>query len=399
MSKIEAYKEEYDAYLKEIREGQEKGLVMFAPVFETNQNAVTKYKGKDTIILSSNNYLGLADHDEVLKSMKDAIDKYGASVCGSRMNNGTTDLHKRLERKIAEFFNTEDALICNSGYMANLVGISGSTRDYDSIFISDSLNHASINDGIKLSNGKKKIFTHNNMEKLEYILEKNSECKKKMIIVDGVYSMNGDMAQLDKIVKLAEKYDAMLMVDEAHGIGVFGENGRGASEYFNVEDKVQIKMGTFSKSLGNIGGCIAASKDICEYMRFMANQYLFTVSLSPASVAGTLKAFEIMEKEIWRKDKLWENTKLFNKLAREIGFNVNYSESPIIPITIGDVVTTLRFTDELLNRGVYVCSAVFPVVPKDKSIIRITMSSNLNKDEIERALGIMEKTAKEFNIL
>lgn len=396
MSDLKAYFEEYQSYLEPIREGEKQSVVIAGPIFESKQESKAKYKKKEVLIFSSNNYLGLSGHKEIEEAMKQAIDIFGSSVCGSRMNNGTTLLHAQLEKKMADYFGTEDAIVCNSGYMANLVALSGVSLDSDSIIITDSLNHSSINDGIKLSNGKKKIFTHNDMIKLEYILQRNESCPKKLIVVDGIYSMSGHIAPLNKICDLADKYNAMVMVDEAHSLGVVG---KGICDYFGVSDRVQIKVATFSKSLGSIGGCIAASKDICDYMRFVSGPYLFTVSLAPSAVAATLKALELMEKEQWRKKKLWDNTRYFVQQAKKLGFQVNDSETPIIPITIGDEILTFKYTNELLNNGVYVCSAVFPVVPPNKSIIRITMTTSLSFQQIDEGLEIMQKVAKQMCIL
>ena len=399
MKILEAYEKEYNTFLDPINIGKQEGLILDGPVFESIQTSTVNYLGKGKIVLSSNNYLGLTSHPEVIKASKEAIDIYGTGVCGSRMHNGTTKLHKELERDLANFFGSEDAIICNSGYMTNLAILDGFTKDYNSLIITDAANHASINDGIKMSNGKKKIFKHNDMEKLEYILKKNSEVEKKLIVVDGIYSMKGDMAPLDKIVELSKKYNAMVMVDEAHSFGVYGEKGRGLCNYFGVEDDVQIKMITFSKSLGNIGGAVIGSKIMCDYIRFNSSPYLFTVSTAPSSIAGTKKALEIIKREPWRIDKLWENTAYFKEKAKSLGFKVGDTVSPIIPIVIGDKVETLTYTNELLKNGVFACSAVFPVVPKDQNMIRVTISAILEKNEIEKALYIMQSVALEMGIL
>lgn len=395
---LNTYEREYSEYLEPMEEGKKRGLFLFAPTFQSMQKETVLFNNETKIMMSSNNYLGLANHPEVLKAMQQAIDKYGASVCGARMHNGSTDLHRELEEVAAEFYGTEDAIVCYSGYVSNLIAVSGVSKDYDSLIITDNMNHMSINDGIKLSNSKVKIFSHNNMEKLEYILHRSENIAKKIIIVDGIYSMYGDMAPLDKIVELAEKYKARIMVDDAHGLGVFGENGYGTAQHFKVRDKINITVGTFSKALGNFGGCIASSRLTCEYIRMVANPYLFSVGIPPACVAGTIKAFQVMKRETWRREKLWENVNTFKQLAEAAGFERMTDDSPILPIFIGDRETTLLFASRLLELGVYVGTAVYPAVPPGKDMIRITISTNLTPEIMKKALDIMQTIAKEENI-
>ncbi|MBU5316396.1 pyridoxal phosphate-dependent aminotransferase family protein [Clostridium bornimense] len=393
------FKNEYDKVLPRIRQGKAQDLYVFEPAFDGPQAGTSKYDGKDVIMLTSNNYLGLSTHPEIIKAIKKAVDKYGTGTCGARLHNGTTVLHKQLEEKIAEYFRTESAMIVSAGYLANVSALSTLCNDSDSVIITDQLNHMSIVDGIAMSNAKVKIFSHNNMEKLEYILQKSQEFQRKLIVVDGVYSMDGDIACLDEIVELAEKYDAAVMVDEAHSIGFFGETGRGTSEHFKLEDKVAIKMATFSKSLAGVGGCIASDKDTIDYLKHQAHQYIFNASLPPAVVAGVLKSFEIMEKETWRREKLWDNTIRFRKGLKELGFNTMNSISPIIPIYIGDDNTNMHMTKELLNRGVYIATAIFPSVPMNKSRLRTTITASLSSEEIDRALDIMGEVGRRFGVI
>lgn len=393
------FKKEYDKVLPRIKEGKAKDLYVFEPAFDGPQAGTSKYNGKDVIMLTSNNYLGLSTHPEVIKAIKDAVDKYGTGTCGARLHNGTTVLHKQLEEKVAEYFRTESAMIVSAGYLANVAALSTLCNDSDSVIITDQLNHMSIVDGISMSDAKVKIFTHNDMEKLEYILQNSQQFQRKLIIVDGVYSMDGDMACLDEIVDLAEKYDAAVMVDEAHSIGFFGETGRGVSEHFELEDKVAIKMTTFSKSLAGVGGCIASDKDTIDYLKHQSHQYIFNASLPPAVVAGVLKSFEVMEKETWRRKKLWDNTIRFRRGLKELGFDIMNSISPIIPIYIGDDDTNMHMTKELLNRGVYIATAIFPSVPMNKSRLRTTITASLSSEEIDRALEIMGEVGKKFGVI
>ena len=393
------FKKEYEEVLPRIKEGKAKKLYVFEPAFEGPQAGSSKYNGRDVIMLTSNNYLGLSTHPEVIKAVKDAVDKYGTGTCGARLHNGTTVLHKKLEEKMAEFFRTESAMIVSAGYLANVSALSTLCNDSDSVIITDQLNHMSIVDGIAMSNAKVKIFTHNDMDKLEYILKNSQEFSRRLIVIDGVYSMDGDMACLDKISALAEKYDAAVMVDEAHSIGFFGETGRGISEHFGLEDKIAVKMTTFSKSLAGVGGCIASDSDTIDYLKHQAHQYIFNASLPPAVVAGVLKSLELMEKETWRKEKLWKNTIRFRKGLIELGFDTMNSISPIIPIYIGDDNTNMQMTKELLNCGVYIATAIFPSVPMNKSRLRTTITASLSTEEIDRALDIMGEVGRKFGVI
>lgn len=395
----EGFKREFDKIVPYIREGKQSGNYVFEPAFESPQAGTSNYKGEKVIMLTSNNYLGISTHPEVIDSMKKALDLYGTGTCGARLHNGTTKLHTQLEELVADYFKSESAMIVSAGYLANLAAISTLCNDSNSVIITDQLNHMSIVDGIALSNAKVKIFDHNNMEKLEYILKKSVDFDKKLIVVDGVYSMDGDIAPIDIITSLAEKYDASVMVDEAHSLGFFGENGRGVSEFFNVEDKVHIKMATFSKSLAGIGGCLAADQSTIEYLKHQSHQYIFNASLPPCIVAGIIKAFEIIQKESWRKLKLWENTIRFRKGLMQLGFDILDSVSPVIPIFIGSDEINMKVTKGLLKEGVYIATAVFPAVPKGKSRLRATITASLSTEEIDIALSKLEKIGRKYGII
>ena len=393
------YKKTIENKIYNIKKGIENDLYVFGPAFESAQDGHSKYNGKDVVMLTSNNYLGLATHPEIKKSIKDAVEIYGSGTCGARLHNGTTKIHKELEGRCAEYFHTEDAVVLSAGYLANVAGITALADDSDTLIITDQLNHMSIVDGMEMSKGKVRIFEHNNMEKLEYILKKNQDNEKKLIVVDGVYSMDGDIAPLDQITRLAERYNASVFVDEAHSLGFVGPTGRGASELFNVEDKVHIKMTTFSKSLANVGGCLASDKDTCLFIRHNAHQYIFNASIPPAVAAGTLKAFDIMENEKWRVEKLWENTIYFHKNLIEMGYNTLNSMSPIVPIYIGDDMINMKMTKRLLEEGIYIATAIYPAVPMNQSRLRATITASLSKEEIDFALKGLYKVGKEFQIL
>ncbi|MGB8455630.1 MAG: aminotransferase class I/II-fold pyridoxal phosphate-dependent enzyme [Anaerocolumna sp.] len=382
-----------------IFEGKKSGNYVFEPAFEAPQNGTSIINGKEVVMLTSNNYLGLSTHPEIIEAEKEALEKYGTGTCGARLHNGTTILHTQLEERCADFFNTEAAVITSAGYLANLAAISSVASGDDAMIITDQLNHMSIVDGNTLSGAKIRIFTHNDIEKLRYILERNQSCVNKLIVVEGVYSMEGDLAPLDKIMKLAEEYEVSVLVDEAHSMGFVGENGRGASELFGVEDKVHMRMTTFSKSLANVGGCIATDKETALYIKHQAHPYIFNASMPPAIAAGILKAFDVLEKEKYRIDKLWENTIRFRRGIMEMGFDTMGSTSPIVPIYIGDDEKNMSITKELLQEGVYIATAVFPAVPQNESRLRATITASLNEQQIDYALGKIEKIGHKYNLI
>ncbi|MGG6312513.1 aminotransferase class I/II-fold pyridoxal phosphate-dependent enzyme [Paenibacillus macerans] len=393
------YAEDFSSFLAPIKEGKRQDLYVFEPPFEGPQAGNTLYQGNKVIMLTSNNYLGLSTHPEIIRAMKDALDIYGSGTCGARLHNGTTLLHKRLEERVAEYFHTEDAVVVSAGYMANLAAMTSLASDEKSVIITDQLNHMSIVDGMEMAKGQVRIFEHNNMEKLDYILRRSDGFKKKLIVVDGVYSMDGDLAKLDEIVELAERHGASVMVDEAHSLGFFGETGRGVSEHFGVEHKVHIKMATFSKSVAGVGGCIASDRDTCDYIKHVSHQYIFNASLPPSIVAGVLKAMDLMEKETWRREKLWHNTLRFRRGLMELGYDILDSLSPVIPIFIGDDLTTMQMTKRLLAEGVYIATAIFPAVPMNKARFRSTITASLSEEDIDIALDKLEKCGKAFGII
>lgn len=382
-----------------IFEGKKSGNYVFEPEFEAPQSGTSVIKGKEVIMLTSNNYLDLSTHPEIIEAEKKALETYGTGTCGARLHNGTTILHAQLEERCADFFHTEAAVITSAGYLANLSAISAVASGDDSMIITDQLNHMSIVDGNALSGAKIRIFTHNDIDKLRYILEKNQSCTNKLIVVEGVYSMEGDLAPLDKIMELAKEYEVSVLVDEAHSMGFVGENGRGASELFGVEDKVHMRMTTFSKSLANVGGCIATDKETALYIKHQAHPYIFNASMPPAIVAGILKAFDVMEKEKYRIDKLWENTIRFRRGLMEMGFDTMGSTSPIVPIYIGNDEKNMAITKKLLQEGVYIATAIFPAVPQNESRLRATITASLNEKQIDCALDKIEKIGHKYDLI
>lgn len=392
------YEELFSPVVSAINEGKETKLYPFEPPFESSQQGVSKTGGRDVIMLTSNNYLGLATHPEIIEAMKGALDIYGSGTCGARLHNGTTKLHVELEDRVARFMGTESSVVFSAGFLANLGALSA-LGDRDTVILTDQLNHMSIVEGIRLSGAEVRIFTHNNMEKLEYILQRSGRFKRKLIVVDGVYSMDGDIAPLDAITSLAKQYDAMVMVDEAHSLGFFGPTGQGVVEHFGLENEVQIRMGTFSKSLAGVGGFIAGERTLCDYLKHQATAYIFNASPPPSVCAGVLRAFEIVEREKWRAEKLWANTIRFRKSLIEMGFDIMDSVSPMIPIMIGDDMVTMKLTQELLRKGVYVATALFPAVPKGKARFRVTITAALSDDDIDRALLILGSSARQMGVI
>lgn len=384
---------------KYILEGKERGDYVFEPPFEAPQRGTSIVHDKEVVMLTSNNYLDLSTHPEIIEAEKQALERYGTGTCGARLHNGTTVLHTMLEEKCANFFHTESAVITSAGYLANLAAISAVANGEQALIITDQLNHMSIVDGNVLSKAQIRIFTHNDMDKLKYILEKNKSNPKKLIVVEGVYSMEGDLAPLDKVMELAEEYETSVLVDEAHSVGFIGKNGRGVAELFGIENKVHMRMTTFSKSLANVGGCIATDAKTALYIKHNAHPYIFNASLPPAIVAGVLKAFEIMEREKERSTRLWENTIRFRRGLIAMGFNTMESTTPIVPIYIGDDKKNMSITKELLQEGVYIATAVFPAVPQNESRLRATITASLTNKQIEFALQKINEVARKYNII
>lgn len=379
-----------------VREGRETGLYTFEQPFASGQAVTTRLGDRDILMLSTSNYLGLAEHPEIVEAMKAALDQFGPSTCGARLGNGTTTLHRELEERLATWMGTEATVLFSSGYLANLGAISAMC-DAETRVITDQFNHMSILDGCRLAEGSIKIFAHNSVEKLEYVLKHNADAKKRFIVVDGVYSLDGEIAPLDAIHKLAEQYDAMLMVDEAHALGVLGAKGRGAAEHFGIQP--DITMGTFSKSLAGVGGFIAGSRQVVEYIRHASHPYLFNASLPPVTVAGVLKSLELLQRESWRQEKLWLNTARLRAGLLELGYEVMGSVTPVVPILIGDEVTALTMAKELLERGMYVTTALFPAVPKGTARFRANVSAAMGNEDIDRALELLGDVGKHHGIV
>ncbi len=377
---------------------QKMGIYPYFRTIESEQDTVVTIDGKRVLMFGSNSYLGLTTHPKLKEASKAAIDKYGSGCAGSRFLNGSLDLHLELEDRLAKFVGKEGALVFSTGFQVNLGVISSVSGRHDYIIIDD-LDHACIIDGSRLSFSKVLKYKHNDMESLEKILKKCAPDKIKLIAVDGVFSMEGDLANLPAIAKLAEKYNANIMVDDAHGLGVMGSNGRGTSDHFGLTDKVDLIMGTFSKSLASIGGFIAGSNDAMNFLKHNARSLIFSASIAPANAASALAAVEIMEQEPERLQKLWDNTHYAMKLLKEAGFDTGHSVTPIIPIFIRDDFNTFKITKMLLEEGVFVNPVVSPAVASTSALLRYSLMATHTFSQIEESVEKITKCAKKLGVL
>ena len=373
------------------------GLYPYFRVIETAQEPEIMMNGRRMIMIGSNNYLGLTNHPKVKEAAIDAIKKYGTGCAGSRFLNGTLDIHVRLEEKLARFIRKEAALVFSTGFQVNLGAISAIVGKGDVVII-DKMNHASIIDGCRLSFGEIRKFRHNDMADLERIL-KEYEAKNKLIVVDGVFSMEGDIANLPEVVALAKKSGARVMVDDAHGIGVLGRTGRGTAEHFGLEEEVDLIMGTYSKSLASIGGFIAGSADVIHYIKHFARPLIFSASPPPASVASVIAALDIIEDEPERRELLWKNTKkMFDGLKR-LGFEIGPTQTPIIPIVVGEDQNAFTMTMMLQEEGIFANVAVSPAVPNGKALIRTSYMATHTDEHLDKVLNAFEKVGRALGII
>ena len=368
----------------------------FRPI-QSGQDTEVIMKGKKVLMFGSNSYLGLTNHPKILEVAKNAINKYGSGCVGSRFLNGTLDIHIELEEKLADFVGKEEAITFSTGFQVNL-GVISSLIHRNEFLILDELDHASIIDGARLSFGKSYKFKHNNMGSLKHLLSRLPYDVSKLIVVDGVFSMEGDIANLPEIVALSKQYNASIMVDEAHSLGVLGHNGQGCSHHFGVSDDIDLIMGTFSKSLASLGGFIAADKAFIEYIKHHARTLIFSASMTPASTASTLAALEIIKQEPERINQLRKNTAYSINKLKDLGFEIGNTETPIIPVYIRDDIKTFRVTTELMNEGVFVNPVVSPATSSDSSLLRFSLMATHSLDQIDFAIEKLYKVGKQFDI-
>ena len=353
--------------------------------------------GQSRINLGSNNYLGLTHHPEVLAAAREALEQYGTGCTGSRFLNGTLDLHVEAERRLAEFVGKPAALVFSTGYQTNLGVIATLVGMNDAVII-DKLNHACIVDGARLSFGQVYRFRHNDMEDLERQLQKAEE-RGKLVVVDGVFSMEGDIADLPNIVQLCKKYGARLMVDDAHSFGVLGDTGAGTAEYFGLTDDVDLIMATFSKSLASIGGFVAGDPKVIDYLKHRARALIFSASTPPPAIATVLKALEVLQREPERRNRLWENSRFLLENLKGMGYNLGKTETPVLPVIIGDDMLTFRIWRELFDEGVYVNPVVAPAVPEGTARLRVSCTATHTRDQLSRALEVFEKVGKKLGLI
>jgi len=373
------------------------GLYPYFRVIESAQDPEVTMSGRRMIMVGSNNYLGLTNHPKVKEAAIEAIKKYGSGCAGSRLLNGTLDIHVALEEKLARFMRKEAALVFSTGFQVNL-GVISALIGKDDVVIIDKMDHASIIDGCRLSYGEVRKFRHNDMPDLKRALEENKN-KGKLIVVDGVFSMEGDIAKLPDIVELAKRYDARVMVDDAHGIGVLGKTGRGAAEHFGLENEIDLLMGTYSKSLASIGGFIAGSESVIHYIKHFARSLIFSASPPPASIAAVSAALDIIENEPERRERLWKNTNRMLKGFKALGFETGPSETPIISILIREDETAFKMAMMLQEEGVFANVAVSPAVPNGKALIRTSYMATHTDEHLDIVLSAFEKVGRALGLI
>ncbi len=379
------------------RDLQAAGLYHYFRVIESAQENTVRIGGREVIMLGSNNYLGLTNHPRVKEAAKLALDKYGTGCAGSRLLNGTLDIHLELEEKLARLVGKEAALVFSTGMMVNLGAIFALVGRNDTVIV-DRTDHASIIDGTRLSFGQVKKYKHNDMASLAHTLEVCTT-DGKLIVVDGVFSMHGDIAKIPEILDLAERHGAVLMIDDAHGVGVLGKQGRGTADHFGVTDRVPLIMGTFSKSLASVGGFIAADKDTIHFIQHIARSLIFSASMPPASVASVSAAVDVMLEEDWRLKQLWRNTEVMMERLQDAGFDTGPSNTPIIPAVIGEDLMAFQMCGRLFEEGVFVNPVVSPAVEKGNALIRLSLMATHTEDEVHRAMDIMTRVGRELGVV
>ncbi len=394
MSMLSKVLGQYDAPQK----AKELGVYPYFRPIESDQDTVVTINGKQVLMFGSNSYLGLTNHPRLKEGAIKAIEKYGTGCAGSRFLNGTLDIHLELEERLAKLVNKEEALIYATGFTVNS-GVVPAITGREDYLIFDEFDHASIIEGKRLSFSKQLKYRHNDMDALERVLKKCEPDKLKVIVVDGVFSMEGDVAPLPEIVALSKKYNASIMVDEAHSLGVFGKNGAGVCEHFGVSQDVDLIMGTFSKSLGTIGGFIAADKNIINYLKHNSRTLIFSASITPASTGCVLAALDVMAEERWRQQALWDNTHRAKAGFLKAGFEIGPTETPIIPLYVRDNNKTFMLTRMLMDAGVFVNPVVSPAVRSEDSLIRYSLMATHTFEQIDESIVKISSAARQLGII
>ena len=383
---------------EELERLKNEGLYVNIRVIESEVSSWFIVDGKKCLNLTSNNYLGFASDKRIVEKVIEYVKKYGIGPAAVRTISGTMSIHIELEKKLSKFKQVEDVILLQSGFMANLSVIPSIVSNEDVIF-SDELNHASIIDGCRLSRAEIVRYKHLDMNDLEDKLKQYSNKRRKLIVSDGVFSMDGDIAPLNELIEIANKYDAILMIDDAHGEGVLGRNGRGIVDHFNAHNKVDIEVGTLSKAFGVIGGFVAGSQRLIEYLKQKARPFLFSSALTVADVAANLAALEIMESSDELVKKLWENKNYFQENLKKMGFNLGTTKTPITPIIVGDEKKAQQFSKELFENNIFVQAIVYPTVPKGTARLRVMISAIHKKEDLDFALEVFEKIGKNLSII
>ncbi|MGM0835489.1 MAG: glycine C-acetyltransferase [Bacillota bacterium] len=383
---------------EELDQMKEQGTFRKLVPLESDQGSKVVINGKEVIQLSSNNYLGLTSHPRLRKAALEAVEKYGAGTGSVRTIAGTFTMHEELEEKLAKFKHTEAALVFQSGFTTNQ-GVLSAILSPEDVVISDALNHASIIDGIRLTKAARKVYKHVDMEDLERALKESADFRKRLIVTDGVFSMDGNIAPLDKIVELAEKYDALVMVDDAHASGVLGENGRGTVNHFGLDGRVHIQVGTLSKAVGVLGGYVASTRSLIDYLIHKGRPFLFSTSHPPAVTAACDEAIQVLLEEPELIEKLWDNAKFFKDGLVKLGFDTGNSQTPVTPVIVGEEALCHKFSDKLLEYGVFAQGIAFPTVAKGIARVRTIVTAQHSEEELQQALDIFEKAGKELGII
>lgn len=380
------------------QEAKAKGVYPYFREISSDQDTEVMMNGKKVLMLGSNSYLGLTNHPKIKEAAKAAIDKYGTGCAGSPFLNGTLDIHKQLEEILADFLHKDGVLLFSAGFQANS-GVIPCVTGRNDYVIFDEMDHASIIEGKRLTFASTLKYRHNDMNDLERVLQRCPLDAAKLVVTDGVFSMEGDVAKLPEIQALCDKYQATLMVDEAHGLGVFGREGRGVTDHFNLLDKTELVMGTFSKSLASIGGFIAADKDTVNWMRHNVRPYIFTASIPPSATASVIAAIEIMRSEPERQENLWKVANYALKSFREAGFEIGNTETPILPLYVRDNDKTFMVTRMLLEEGVFVNPVISPAVPPEDTLIRLAWMATHTLEHVDFAVEKAVKCFKKLGLL
>ncbi|MFC4809390.1 glycine C-acetyltransferase [Paenibacillus sp. GCM10023250] len=375
---------------EELRQLKREGRYRPLNVWTGGSGTRMELNGRSLLQMSSNNYLGLTDHPALIRAAVEATERYGAGSGSVRTITGTLDIHDRLERELARFKGTEAALVFQSGFTTNQ-GVLSSILGPDDVVISDELNHASIIDGIRLTKAHRKIYAHKDMAQLEAALQESAGHAKRVVVTDGVFSMDGDIAPLPAIVELAERYDAFVYVDDAHASGVLGKNGKGTTDHFGLHGRVHIQVGTLSKAVGVVGGYVACDQLLKDYLIHKARPFLFSTSQTPAVAASCLAAIEVLEQSGELIAKLWENAAYFRSRVQALGFDTGASETPIVPVIVGSPAETMRFSDLLLAEGVFAQGIVYPTVAMDKGRVRFIVTARHTREELDYTVEALRK--------